>query len=177
MTITAAADGYTVVLKPEQLYLGFDGLKDEYTLCGTILTESPHYELMGKMNKTGSDFQNCNYILRKKYGYLDGLMGCIVDSKQFEAHRNCFAKSLESIRREKQKEVLVYTVAGEYYILDGKHTASLCAVLGKEIKCRLVDLGLMNSDSYNKRLLAHMEKHPKLYGKNMDLLNAIMKRK
>lgn len=171
---SSADIGEKIILKADDLYLGFDGLKDKYTLCGKSLLESPHYELMSRLYDEIPDFYNCEYVRREKYGYLDGRMGYIINKNMIDMHQNAYKKSLVSLKQGKQKEVLIYYCVDKYYILDGKHTASLCATLGKDISCIAIDIHYLQDDRYNKKILEIMGQHPDLYSKNICLLSRII---
>lgn len=155
------------------LFLGFDALKDEYTLTEIPLKESPHYELVSRLYRDSKNFEECDYVYREKLGYLDGRMGQIITSRTLDMHRNVFAKSLQYIKQGYYKEVLVYEISGKYYLFDGKHRAALCAVLDVPIKCSIMEIELLKKDSYANKVYGKMKNNFYTYKKNIKLLDAI----
>ena len=47
----------------DKLFLGYDYLKDEFTLLDIPITESPHFDMMKKLYM-GEDISDCDYIKR-----------------------------------------------------------------------------------------------------------------
>lgn len=156
------------LINPEDVYLGFDALKDEYTLLDVKMTDSPHYNLM-KTIFQGEDIQGCDYIEREKKGTLDGRYELVPTD-----HVRIFSESLEKIRSDKYNPAIVYRVDGKTYAFDGKHRLALCLLLNKKCKCICMDLSELQKDINTKTLLLEMEKRNKeLYSKNIELLKKI----
>lgn len=166
-------DGTVVEIDCKLLFLGYDALKDKYTLTDVPLSESPHYELISRLYSGFDNFEKCDYIYREKLGYLDGRMGQIVGKKVLDAHKKAFKRSLKLIQQGSYKEVLVYEANERYYLLDGKHRAALCTVLNLPIKCRIIDSKLLRRDCYTINVCKKMKKHPESYKKNIKLLDTV----
>ncbi len=157
----------SVLLNPNELYLGIDGLKDEYSSAGISCDNSPHADLMNKC--LIGDLSDSYYIRNERIGALDGRDTVFYnDSFHFEQ----FRKNLSQIEKD-YKPVKYYVIDGIKYIADGKHRASLCAIQNRKVKCCEIRLGQSTID-YFKNLVSVMEKRPELYSKNLCLLRKII---
>ena len=125
-------------IDPTQLYLGIDGLKDEYSLLDTNILDSPHYSLVKRLNGN-LQIEESDYVLRMINGSLDerrAIIGYLKDH-YFE---NTFRLAYNSLQEKKYSPIITYQVNGRYYILDGKHRAATAALLGiNSVKCVIVE--------------------------------------
>lgn len=154
------------VLSPDELYLGIDFLNDNYTLLDTPIKESPHYELMEALH-SGDDGRNTEYTARMLKGALDEryeILAYYLDEKYF---RNCFSAKISDIH---EKSVTVYRKNGRFYIHDGKHRAALCALLGANVKCRIVNFSDVCKE-FNPKKIEAIEKKEN-YKKHYTLLKS-----
>ena len=127
----------------ENLYLGPDYLKDEYTLLGCPISESPHYEFI-KTIQEGSNINDTDYIRRYLKGCLDWRRGNIMPRNK-DYFKNKFAHSLEQIKNNDYTPVVVYRQNGKYYVYDGKHRAAFCSLLGVPVRCVEVGNDFVNT--------------------------------
>lgn len=125
-----------VLINAEELFLGPDFLKDKYTLLGTRITESPHYEFM-KTLKQNEDFRKTEYIIRWENGTLDWRRAMPMEIYQNEWKLK-FRERLKEIQNDSYKPIKIYKVGGKKYIYDGKHRAAVCALLNKKIQCEII---------------------------------------
>lgn len=122
-------------VEANELYLGPDFLKDEFTLLDTPLLHSPHYKLVSAISKN-DNIQETEYYQRIIKGLLDWRFPIKPDISKMILK---FRESRECVLKENYTPVVVYCVKGKYYIFDGKHHASMCAMENKKIRCMLVD--------------------------------------
>ncbi len=153
-----------IVLDPAVLYLGFDGLKDTYTLLNRPIKSSPHFEFVEKLYSK-KDYHQTDYFERFISGRLDLRYNQCPFLYDFDA---LYRAKKEFVETGEYLPILITEIDGTYYILDGKHTASLSLVLNKKLKCLLVD-NPYNHPFY-KLLLQKMEKKEKTFSKNIDFL-------
>lgn len=139
--------GEEISLSPNALYLGPDYLKDEFTLLGISLLESPHYKFMNAIEK-GKSLQDTDYFIRYRDAKLDWRLWqspkCNV-----KMYKSRFEKSKQLVNNDIYSPVIVYKVAEKYYIYDGKHRASMCALLGKDVKCVEVSSNIATAFVFN----------------------------
>lgn len=161
-TPTKSESDSLIVIKPEQLFLGIDYLKDRYTLLGCNILDSPHYALMQALF-SGKSIINTDYIKREKTGTLDArFLNRRIDAKYYI---NCFIQRKNIIEKGDNTPIYVFKVNDRYIIKDGKHRAALCALLNKDIKAIVLSkeemMGsvgkhiterMMNKKSYCKHL-------------------------
>ena len=158
-------------LKPEELFFDFDALKDEYTLCGVSVVDSPHLGLMKCIEENG-DLYNTEYIKRFERGTIDIRIPHHVTSTQLLNFKNKFAVRKKEVESSSYPPVSVYKVGDRYYIADGKHRAAMCALLNLPVKCVLTECGYIE-DSFNNWLLQKMKKRPESYQRNISFFENI----
>ena len=136
-----------VKIPPSKLYLGPDFLRDKYTLLDCPVSESPHIGLMAALMK-GEPIEKTDYIKRFLKGTLDWRSALIMpkDKTRFQKKYEC---SLAEIQSGEYPPAVVYLQGGRYYIYDGKHRAALCALLGKEVRCKVVGNEIANANVWN----------------------------
>lgn len=160
-----------IKLDKEDLYLGFDALKDSYTLCGVAIKDSPHYNFINTI-KNGENIKSTDYYIRYSKGVLDGRKKKNIHNKDIKKFYEFYNIRKKEIENEIYKPIQVYKINDKYYIADGKHRAAFCAVMNKKIKCyEITDDFLKDSTRiwiYNK-----MCKNKELYSKNIRLFQDI----
>lgn len=142
----------------EDLFLGIDYLKDEYTLLDRPLINSPHYLFMKALMEK-ADLSKTEYIQRLEKGTLDARVASKKHTS-FTYYEDMFDKRMSELKSDMLQPVYVYRIAGKTYLYDGKHRAALCAITGKPIVCLEVSndkfgptIGLvMDNPSYTKHL-------------------------
>lgn len=159
-------------LNGENLYLGFDALKDNYTLCGSAITESPHLELMKLLDK-GEKIENSEYCIRYKKGALDGRYPVIINDKEIQRFHDYFSRRKYEIENDIVLPVQVYKVSGIYYLADGKHRAALSYLINRRIKCIEISNDFLK-DSTRLWIYERMKKSNSCYKKNIELFNKMI---
>lgn len=155
--------GEEFYIDPNQTCLGFDGLKDKYSLVGRDLKMSPHFQMI-KSLFCGEDISECEYIKRETNGYLDGRYGIVPCD-----HKAAMETALNRINTGIYDPAIVYMIDDEWYILDGKHRLALCAVIDTKCKCRTLDTEFFKNDVYTYNLYMKM-KNKESYELNKRLL-------
>ena len=170
---TTQLKGKIKIIDYKYLYLGFDALDDRYTLIDVNIAMSPHFKLM-KDIKFNNDINKSEYIYREKKGYLDGRFERIITRKDIAQHINIFEKNLNFIVQEKYTPVVVYELNKKYYILDGKHRASMCSLVGKKVICKVINKDTLKRDKYIQGIYKMMTKNDKKYTKNLQHIFEIL---
>lgn len=161
----AMVDKKAFFVNTERLLLPNDGLKDENTLLGTNLMNSPHLELMKVLDEKGN-IKNTSYIKRMEGGKLDFRKPIKLTKRLERRMVDTFSQKKQLIQNDEYRPIKVAKVNGEYYILDGKHTAALCALLNKKnVEC--VDITPIIYDSYSKWIYLRMLKKENFYKKHI----------
>ncbi len=146
-------------VSPDELFLGIDFLKDEYSLINTPIKESPHFELMASLYN-GEDGLNTNYTKRMLKGALDERYEILAFYLDKEYFKNCFNKKYNDIKNNSGENIIVYKKNGKCYIHDGKHRAALCSLLGIDAQCEVVDFSEVCKE-FNSKKLEILEKKEK----------------
>lgn len=136
-----------IEIAPQNLYLGPDFLKDDFTLLECPLLESPHYHLMEVIH-TGKPLSETDYMKRFTNGCLDWRRGQPMP-KSFDHWYIKNNTARKKIIRGDYKPVIVYQQDNKYYIFDGKHRAAMCAQLGLSVKCCVVGSDVANADLWH----------------------------
>ena len=139
--------GNIVKLKPSQLFLGPDFLKDKYSLLGHSITESPHVGFFEAL-MNGKSIAETDYIRRFLDGTLDWRSASVMPKDKL-IFKKKFEQSLSEIKTGNYSPAVVYLQGGKYYIYDGKHRAALCAMLGKEVRCVVVGSEIVHANVWN----------------------------
>ncbi len=150
----------------EKLYLLPDFLFDDHTLLGREIGDSPHYELMQKLQKRES-IQETEYIKRSNTGTID-----MRPSYKFKEsfYRSLWEDRMKDIENGAIKPILIVKVHGSNYILDGKHRAALLKLLNLDYPCIVlenIDLKLYFAQLWNKikgKQSGRFKKHTAFYG-------------
>ena len=150
-------------LNANELFLGPDYLRDEYTLIDVNIVDSPHYSFMQALS-THQELENTEYIKRKKVGSLDWRDAEPVRSGFLLRAQDKFKTREEEIMSNQYEPITVYEHNGRFYIYDGKHRAALCALLNKPIKCKIVSCDCVTS--YNGFYFSELIKEKTAYSRH-----------
>lgn len=153
--------------KPQELFLGFDALKDAYSLVDVCIDASPHLGLMQALDEH-RNVKQTDYCRRYAAGTLDGRSRVALSSHMLRTFEDKFADRRQEIVEECYAPVQVYKCHGRYYIADGKHRAALCVLLDKPIKCAEISDDFLQ-DSFRQWIYRKMLKNKKAYSKNLSL--------
>lgn len=158
----------TVTIAPTDVYLSYDGLKDEYTHVEKNIADSPHVDLIRRL-KDGHDICNCEYVHGEINGCLDGRFEQYDSPELIKFHRKKFIESNTT------SAPLLYLLCGKYYVLDGKHRLATAVVNHESsVVCRVLSLELIAFYQYTIDLLLAMRKYPCKYKKNIAHLELIL---
>lgn len=130
-----------------ELYLGPDFLKDDATLLGCKIIDSPHKDFMMSLH-LGKPIMDTDYLHRRLNGTLDWRRGTILP-KDNDFYQRVFIQKKTEVESGGYSPITVYVQGGKYYIFDGKHRAALCAILGLPINCMVVDSEIANSNLWH----------------------------
>ena len=98
----------TMVLEPGELFLGVDYLKDQYTLLGYNIVDSPHYKFMEAI-RDKEDLSNTDYIKRFENGTFDGRRG-MPKQQQFQRYLDKYNCRISEIDKSQVIPVKVYKI-------------------------------------------------------------------
>ncbi len=124
-------------IEPEYLFLGVDFLSDEFSLLGTNVCKSPHFFLMRTILLKG-EIRKTEYCRRLEQGSLDARKKMYISSKREKIFIDMFKKREKQIELNEYPPVKVYEVDKKLYVVDGKHRAALCALMGRKVKCEKI---------------------------------------
>lgn len=144
-----------VRLPAETLLCPIDGLRDDLTLLGTPVVQSPTYAFLHALEH-GEPFFDTAYIRRYVSGTLDQRWPRNVRYLHPPEFWGIYTKRRAQVLAGTYAPVRVFCVKGRYYILNGKHRAALCALLGQDVRCDVLDSGEVYAASLHqvhKRLL------------------------
>lgn len=157
-----------ITIPPSNLFLSVDYLRDNYTLLDCCILDSPHYEFINAIN-TGKNIKRTDYYKRFIKGALDGRHCQRTRDVSYFFDKN--EKIKHSIECEEYKPVIVYSWKNRYYICDGKHRASLCAFMNKDVKCMLVPSILDFKKSAIHKEIYRIMAGDKNFSKHINYLN------
>ena len=169
----ASAEGEKRFVDYRELYMGFDALKDKYTLLDTCIDNSPHFLLMNDIIKQ-KNIGESEYVLRERKGYLDGRFGCIVNSKILNNHIKASNKNFDLVEKNNYEPVIVYKICNRFYIVDGKHRAAICATRKQPVFCKIVDTKSVAECEYVKEIYVLLNKKPHEYQLNIEHIKNIL---
>ncbi len=109
----------TTDLEIGQIVLPYDFLKDQYTLIGKHIGESPHYDLIKRLD-TNLPLENCEYVKRCCNGTLDFRKRIRISQEYL---RNKYQERLNAMSNGATfsiKACLIYE--NTYMVADGKHS-------------------------------------------------------
>lgn len=158
-----------IEISPDELFLGYDYLKDNFTLLDAPIKKSPHYDMMKRLYE-GQNIADCDYIKRWMSGTLDWRYG-FIKPDNFTFFINRFNQSKENIKNNEIKPVIVYKLCEKYYIYDGKHRAAMYAYNESSVPCIVVDSKHMFSGVWEEMFMKVLNKkdytkHTELYKKH-----------
>jgi len=133
-------------LSLNKLRLGIDWLKNDYTLIGTKIVNSPHFGLMQAISDN-KDTRALEYIYRKEKGTLDFRGGSLVTEKFLEDSVFYFKKRKQELLLDTYDPIKVVNINGKFYIIDGKHRAAMACLL-KMNEVKTIDATIAWNDSY-----------------------------
>lgn len=158
----------TIMINPADLFLSIDYLKDDFSLLGCNILDSPHLDLMKSIDN-GKDINETDYIKRFRSGTLDARYPHFARDISFFLHT--YKARRDKIDSGEIEPIHVYKVGNICYIKDGKHRAALCAYLGRPIECHVLDNGKMVSTI--GRIVSNMMATKKEYSKHIELFNEL----
>lgn len=163
--------GRPQALPAHVLHLNIDGIKDDFTLLGTKITDSPYLELM-RFIAEGKDIRRTEYVDRNRRGILDVRLPVKVDSRYIRTLHKKYEENAYKLSAGLYSPVKVYCVYNKYFIADGKHRAALCAARGVDPLC--VEIShLILCDSYIQWMYRKMLKHRAHYMKHIKHMSII----
>lgn len=159
------ATGQPVKLPISELHIGFDGLNDTSTLLDTSIADSPFFQLVQAM-ENNAPLNSCEYFKRVVQGTLDFRPAQKIRNTQIQQAKMKFLESKTLIETNQNFPVKTFTVAGRYYIADGKHRAAACLLLGvKEVSCQ--DMTPAIYDSFYNWVYRKMKRRPDEFRKHI----------
>lgn len=160
-----------VFLPAEALLCPIDGLRDDLTLLGTPVVQSPTYAFLQALER-GEPFFDTEYIRRYAAGTLDQRWPRNVRYLHPPEFWKKYAERRAQVLSGTYPPVRVFCTGGCYYVLNGKHRAALCALLGRDVRCDVLDAGEVYAGSLckvHKRLL----RRPAAFQKTLCFLDEI----
>jgi hypothetical protein len=152
----------TSYVPANELYLGIDGMRDEYTLLGVQLSVSPHFDLMSRLQE-GRSVEDSQYVRRMTAGTLDFRPA---RRSTGAAHlRDTFRMRADAISAGNVSTVKVVRAMQVLTIIDGKHTAALLAALNRAVPC--MDVTPVMHDSYIAWIQRKMRRNSACYTKHL----------
>ena len=150
------------------IYLGFDGLKDEYTHIEMSLKDSPHFELINNVF-SGNDISKTQYVKEEINGRLDGRFEMAYSKSLLKLH----IKLAQTANKQKNLPI-VYNLGRRYYVIDGKHRLATSLICNKKtVKCIEVSSDEVANHKYSISLLEMMKRRPSEYSKNIKHLELL----
>jgi hypothetical protein len=151
---------------PALLTLGIDGLRDEFTLLGTSVADSPHLALMRTLDE-GRGVGDDSYVARVEVGTLD-LRPPRKAARAFrERLRESFDAAAQALDRGETPVVKVVRLGDSTYVADGKHRAALAAYRGASVACE--DVTPIYYDSFFAWMERVMARRPASFAKHLAL--------
>jgi len=147
-----------------ELYSGFDALRDAHTLIDTDIASLPHVDFVARIRK-GEDLESSAYVARLVRGTLDFRPAGPVRRGLLDELRADLRAQLERVEAGEFEPVRTVEVGGRLYLMDGRHRAAMCALLGREIPT--VDVNRVYYDSFFWWVHAKMKQRPELYRRHL----------
>lgn len=126
-------EGKLLLLKPSEIFVDGDYLKDQYSLVDMSIDNTPHCQLMKDLLDK-KPVAESDYIQRFYKGCLDWR-----DIEKPKTDYTVFMKKFEDIKKSVESDsyppVQVYRLGHRLYVHDGKHRAAMCAALSKDVRC------------------------------------------
>lgn len=144
------------------LLLGFDGLKDQFTLVDRPVNCSPHAEFMRTVAE-GHTLGTTEYLARIRTGTLDRRPPRHMSTKHLRELRRRYDLAMEALRAGTIEPVKIARLRERLYIVDGKHRAALAATLSGSVRC--VDASQVFCDSYYAWVARMMDERPTEYSR------------
>ena len=150
------------------LLLGFDGLKDQFTLVDRPVDCSPHAEFMRAVAE-GHKLDTTEYLARIHTGTLDRSPARHIGTKQLRELCRRYQRAMEAFRTGTSEPVKIARLRERLYIVDGKHRAALAATLSGSVRC--VDASNVFRDSYYAWVARMMDERPNEYSRQRRFLS------
>lgn len=158
----------SVTINPNEVYLSYDGLRDELTHVEKSIVDSPHVDMINRLKK-GLDIQDCDYVRGEIEGYLDGRFEQLDSYDLVEFHIKKF------MAKQNSEKPLVYSINDKYYVLDGKHRIATAVVFNEQsIECCVLPLSYLINYRYTRDLYKAMCKRGDRYSKNIKHIKSII---
>ena len=152
-----------------------DLLRDKYTSCGHIITESVHLELMKDLAQNELT-RDSNYISRARNGTLDARMPF---ECKLEFLRGTFGARVKALQEGELFTIYVLRVLFrekcQYVIADGKHRTALVAYFQKPqaLRIRLISSSFAQELFFRKIYSHVLRLNPTEYSINQEMIKAI----
>lgn len=160
-----------VRLPAEMLFCPIDGLVDAQTLLGTPIVRSPTYAFLRALEH-GEPFFDTEYIRRYVSGTLDQRWPRNVRYLHPPEFWTKYAERRAQVLTETYEPVRVFCTGGRCYVLNGKHRAALCALLGQDVRCDVLDADAVYTASLYK-IHERLLRRPKGFQKTICVLDEI----
>ena len=144
----------------EDLLIGFDGLKDKYTLLGKPITDSPHMQFV-ELLKNNQKILDSEYMHRLQSGTLDLRQRKKISASKMKEFYTYFYRNSADIDNGSNKPIRVVCIGEKLYIADGKHRAAMCGLENKAVKC--IDATKLIYDSFYMWIIRKMKTREKDY--------------
>ena len=156
------APGPEIEVSCRDLLLGFDGLKDQFTLVDRPIDCSPHAELMRVVGK-GHAPDATEYLARTHTGTLDRRRPRRISTTDLRELGRRYQQARDAFRSGISEPVKIARLRERLYIVDGKHRAALAATLTGSVRC--VDASHVFRDSYYSWVRGMMDERPTEYSR------------
>lgn len=160
-----------ILLPPAVLLCPIDGLTDELTLLGTPVVQSPTYAFLHALEH-GGPLLETEYIRRYAAGTLDQRWPRNVRYLHPAEFRDWYAARRAQVCADTYEPVRVFRAGEGWYVLNGKHRTALCALLGREVRCDVLDTTSLYAHSLC-RMHAKMLRRPAQFRKTLAFLDKI----
>ena len=153
-------------INPSEIFLSFDGLKDDYTHVEMPLAESPHVELI-KAIRRGDD------IIQTRY-YHEEINGCLDGRYEQLRTQSLVNKYIKASKMKKDGNPIVYRVGMSYYVLDGKHRLATALIDGvSSIPCIEIPTEELAQHIYTQMIYKKMLENSGKYQKNIQHIKSL----
>lgn len=163
------ADNVEFICKTENLYIGFDGLKDKYTNIDKSIIDSPHFEFIASINQ--NILEDLNYISQKMNGTID--FRSSVSNVEIQKLLEINELKKEAVLNNSYKPIQTVRINKKHYIADGKHTAALCHFFNISPRC--TDVTSVAYDSFFFWVYKKMTLNPLKYSKHIEWFKKLYK--
>lgn len=170
LTYPFLADRHLGETDPSDLFLGIDGLRDEYTWLGKGVSESPHYALVDAIDN-GHDIASGVYLACVRRGTLDFRSPRAATPQLIGSLQDRFHQTTRLLDSGIKPVIKVVPLGGKLYIVDGKHRAALALRRGLSVECE--DVTPFFYDSFFDWMRRKMKEQAADYCKQLAVLDAV----